>query len=123
VKLVMNKESVLLTPPQRRTAGLSLRDALHGQHVELLALAVGGEHVHILGRFRADHARATIGTVKRVASLQMRDAIPGALWAKRCHLRQIRDREHQHHAYHYICDHITEGAWVWNYREGEISPR
>ncbi|MFN0131206.1 MAG: hypothetical protein ACKVW3_01535 [Phycisphaerales bacterium] len=116
-KRAMRKPAVSLTPDQRREALAWLVRALRARGVELLALAVMAQHVHGLGRFEVAHARRVIGLAKARSSHALRDAIPGAVWAKKCALRLIRDRLHQATTFRYIINHEREGGKVWTFRD------
>ena len=113
----MHKPPVTLTFEQRHTAGESLLRKFSGRSIEVIALAVCGQHVHVLARLPLDGFEQEIGHAKRAASLALTREIPGALWGRRCQPKQIRDREHQKEAFGYITDHAHEGAWVWTFRD------
>ncbi len=93
-------------------------NALHDREVRVLAIAASAEHVHLLARFPMERVRRLVGDAKRACSHALRDAIPGAMWAKKCGLRQINDEAHQSAAFAYIVRHADEGAWVWTFRDG-----
>jgi hypothetical protein len=60
-------------------------------------------------------ARLPLGHAKLHAYHVVREqGWTGKLWAKRCKVVRIRDREHQQNVYRYILDHRREGAWVWS---------
>ena len=44
----------------------------------------------------------------------------GNVWAKWSKPLPIRDRQHQLNIFFYIRKHIREGAWVWDFRCGEV---
>jgi hypothetical protein len=114
----MRATPVILTLPQRRYAGEAMVEALSGQDVEVLALSMGGEHYHILGRFRDGQVRPRVGRAKKGASHVLRaHGLPGTVWAKRCGVRPIQDRWHQINVFQYILDHAQEGAWTWHFRK------
>lgn len=118
---VMHKDPVRLTPGLRVRVGEAILIRLAELDVQVLAVAVSGEHIHLLGRFPLATARKYVGLAKSRASLQIRDAVPGVVFAKKCELKRIRDREHHARTYGYILAHREEGAWVWCYRDRPIS--
>lgn len=94
-------------------------ESLTGRGVELLCLAVGGEHFHLLGRFEHSETRRVIGLAKLHAYHRLSGEIgQRRIWAKRSRSLPIRDRRHQVNVYAYIMKHRDGGAWTWSYREG-----
>jgi REP element-mobilizing transposase RayT len=97
--------------------GHSVLRKLIEHRVQVLAISVSGDHVHLLGRLPHETARKLVGLAKAHASHAIRDAIPGVVFAKKCKLKPIRDREHHVATFGYISDHREEGAWIWTFRE------
>jgi REP element-mobilizing transposase RayT len=116
----MHKDPVRLTPSVRTRVGEAILVRLNELDVHVLAIAVSAEHVHLLGRFPITNARKLVGLAKSRASLAIRDAIPGVVFAKKCQLTATRDREHHAQTYRYILAHRDEGAWVWSYRDPPV---
>ena len=113
----MHKDPVRLSPALINRVGPELVRLLFEKQVELLVLAVMPDHVHGLGRFPASGIRALVGHAKKYSSHAIRDAIPGAVWAKKCAVKRIKDRDHQVTTFHYIARHRSKGAWVWTFRQ------
>jgi REP element-mobilizing transposase RayT len=118
---VMHKDPVRLAPELRSRVGVALLRKLAEHEIQVLAISVSGEHVHLLGRFPHETARKIVGLAKAHASHTIRDAIPGVVFAKKCKLEPIQDREHHVNTFRYIVDHQEEGAWVWTFREQKSS--
>ena len=67
-----------------------------------------------------DHnPRHWIGRTKKHSSHSVRQeglrTEEGGLWAKRCGVKPINDREHQVHVFNYIRDHQKQGAKIWRF--------
>jgi REP element-mobilizing transposase RayT len=85
---------------------------------ETIASCVGAEHYHLLTRFLDADVRGRIGRAKKNASHILRaHGLPGTVWAKRCGVHPIQDRQHQVNVFQYILDHAQDGAWTWDYRK------
>jgi len=113
---------VTIPPPQRSVIGHTFVDMLKELQHEMLIVAVGGLHVHLLARLPNDRkaAKHEIGRCKRAASFKVRDVMSGKVWARDCGLKWIVDRAHQHNAFGYIFKHWREGAWVWTFQDGAV---
>jgi len=144
-KRLMKRPPVFLSPPAREVVVEAIRYALVGVHaLELLALAISSQHLHMLVRLPEslrrkptlskrglrmssvdDPARHYMGIAKKESSKQLaaeKLVAPGGVWAKRGKIVPIADRPHQVNVYHYILDHIREGAVTWSFREGIKKP-
>ncbi|MEM6553349.1 MAG: hypothetical protein AAF750_14625 [Planctomycetota bacterium] len=101
---------------------------MHG--LQVIAIAVGGEHLHLLGKFPApqkptdsirglratDPVRHFVGIAKKEsAKALVRSGLtaPGGVWAKRGKIVAVKDRTHQLNVFRYIAKHEREGAAVW----------
>lgn len=134
----MTREPVYLSVPARRACVQALAYAWVDVHeIEVLAIAVGRCHMHVLARFRRsqdgpkpslsrgglrekDPARYYVGigkerSAKALASKSL--VKPGGVWAKRGKIVPIKDRQHQLHVYSYILDHEKEGAATWSFKD------
>jgi len=71
------------------------------------------QHGHLLVKLPRGLARAWTGLAKKHAWFVARDAgWQGKLWGIRSRAMDVRGREHQLNAYHYILGHEQEGAWA-----------
>jgi REP element-mobilizing transposase RayT len=127
----LQREPVVLMPEERHMVLDVIRDTLADKGVQLLAISVGGMHVHLLGQFPdrdfeaardsavGDPTRHFLGIAKRKASsaLRRRELRAAPIWGKRCKVVPVSDREHQVKVFQYIMDHVDEGAMVWNFRD------
>ncbi|MBL7132649.1 MAG: hypothetical protein ISS78_00995 [Phycisphaerae bacterium] len=110
---------VKLTKPMRKEAGRAVVEMLLFQEVELLCLSLDAVHLHLLGRFGKEPARPKVGRAKKHAyHLLQKLGHRGSVWAKRCRVEPITDREHQVNTYQYILDHAEKGAWTWSFKQG-----
>jgi len=115
---------VYLDHGQRKVAVEAIVEKLTEIGIEVLVASTDSMHYHVLGRFTDDEVRGPTGRAKKHASFALRAwGLPGTVWAKKCHALPIADRSHQVNVFHYIRDHVNEGAWVWTFREGLIPPK
>ncbi|MEM9415833.1 MAG: hypothetical protein AAGA29_10200 [Planctomycetota bacterium] len=104
----------------RPTAGRAMIRNMEQHGHRPVVVAVGGQHVHLLAELPQSSAEAktAVGNAKLAASMKLKDALPGRVWAKGCNLKPIRDEQHQRNTFAYIERHRAEEAWVWTFREG-----
>ncbi len=112
-------EATRLSKVQRRQVGCWMLDSFAYQEIEILALAMGAEHCHLLGRFRpCTTVRRKVGLAKWYASRNWGRHYPDCrLWARYCHVAAIRRRNHQVRVVEYIIAHAGDGAWCWSFRD------
>jgi REP element-mobilizing transposase RayT len=116
---------VVLGEPAREVAVRAIRHALVEVHgIEVLAIAVGATHGHLLARFPRepgpDAVRYFVGIAKKESAkrlVEMGQAQRGGVWAKRGKIVRVTDRAHQVRVVGYILDHLREGAAVWSFRD------
>ena len=137
----MKQKPVHLCPQARVPAVECIRHALVEVHgIEVLTVAINEVHLHLLARFPRDLAgrpiesgsrtsavgdppRHYLGIAKQWAAktLYARGLVESAkVWARKGKIKPIADREHQVHVFHYILDHIDQGAAVWSFRDEDI---
>jgi len=113
------KPPVIIPVHLRRTIGKAL--VKHFQHLghRVLILGAGGMHVHAIVELPRDRKliRREVGRCKRIASLAVRQEMPGRVWARLPGIKPVRSRNHLKNAYNYILEHEGEGAYVWTERE------
>jgi hypothetical protein len=110
--------TVTIPSPERPRLGRVTIDHLRKKGIELLALAIGGRHVHLQLKCDPGEVIATLGSVKRALWYERREAGNGErLWGKGRKIVRIRNREHQVAVLEYILSHRDEGAWVWCWRD------
>ena len=87
--------------------------------VEPLVLSMDAIHYHILARFPGKEVRYWVGRAKLHAYhlFRLRWQIK-KLWSRLCHVTPVADQDHQTRVFQYICEHRSQGAWVWTFREG-----
>ncbi len=131
----MTREAVVLSPVARRVVCEAVMHALRDVHgLEVLAIAVGATHLHVLAKFPhprkptpsrrglrvTDPVRFFMGVAKERSSKRLaaeKLAEPGGVWARKGKIVRVCDRRHQANAFNYIVDHLDEGAVVWTYRD------
>ena len=111
----LNDDPTVLSAPHREIVGLGLRDRLQQLGGRVLALSVSGCHCHLQVELEDCDVRLPLGVAKQHAWYALRAvAWKQKLWAKRCKVVRIRDRQHQRRVYRYVLKHREEGAWVWS---------
>ncbi|MFK7788556.1 MAG: hypothetical protein AB8C95_03540 [Phycisphaeraceae bacterium] len=131
----MTRDAVILPRAARALAVESIRCALVDFHkIEVIAIAVGGMHLHLLANFplaqkatdsirglrATDPVRHYVGIAKKESAKRLVDAghaTPGGVWARKGKIVRIKDRKHQINAFNYILRHADEGAAVWSFRD------
>lgn len=142
-KQSMKRPPVILSPDARAVAVDVMVHALVSVHsIEVLAIAVGGMHVHVLARFESapeptdsirglrgsaldDPPRHYMGITKKESAraLARFDFVaPGGVWARKGKIVPISDRSHQRNAFDYILDHKQQGAATWSFRDPVPAP-
>jgi hypothetical protein len=115
--------AVVLSRPHRQVIGRLLLEMVTEDH-NLLVISTGATHVHMQVGLPEDLGlvRKLIGNWRQRSSRALVNEVPSRMWAKGGKPIPVHDRPHQRSLYKYICGHISEGAWVWNYRDGELAP-
>jgi len=115
---------VILPSPLREVVGRALRDRMTDLGAQVIGVAVGGQHAHILAKLPKRQVRNWIGITKRHAWFTLRErGWSSKLWGKGGKIVVIRDRAHQLNVYRYIQRHKNQGAWAWMYTTRPQSPR
>ncbi len=136
----MKRAAVVLSPEARAVVVEALRFALVDVHgIEMLAVAVSGKHMHLLGRFprgqkptdsirglrETDPVRYYVGIAKKESAKRLAEqglVDRGGVWARKGKIVRVRDRSHQLNVLNYILQHAGEGAAVWSFRDGQQKP-
>lgn len=139
LSLRLMDDAILLDLRARQVACDAMVASLEHQKIETIALAVDDHHFHLLARFRLPrptdsspwassrtrnqpiyaYIRHVIGLAKSSSAMAMSESglLPrGGVWAKRCKITAIADREHQVSVFYYILRHGKKGAHVWSLR-------
>ena len=115
-KSQMKRPAVILSPQARTLASESMAKALIHHGVKVAALAIGGQHYHILGRFVLDDPRRLVGVAKKHSAHALSKAglvDTGGVWTVRSRALPVRDRDHAVVARAYIMRHVEQGCAVW----------
>src|SRR5688500_5844940 len=93
----MTQAPVVLAPEWRPVVGDAVRDKLVRLGAEVLCVAMGATHVHVLARMPPGPTpRDWLGRAKRHAHFVASDAgWVGKLWAVGSKITPVRDRAHQ----------------------------
>jgi len=99
---------------------MAFRDKLQQLGAQVLCFNLGNTHVHVLAKMPIEPVpRNWIGQAKMYSNMMgKKQGWTGKLWAVRCKAARIRDRQHQLNTFQYILDHVREGAWIWDFRNG-----
>ena len=110
--------TVILTPSERQRLGQKAIEHLQQRSIELLSLALGGQHLHLQLKCDPDEVIDTLGRVKRALWYERRvSGNSGKLWGLGRKIVPIKNRSHQKTLLEYILAHQKEGAWTWNWRD------
>ena len=110
---LLAQPAFVLPPEWRPRVGRAIWQELTRRGAWLLAIAVAGQHVHMLVKLPLGRQRKLTGLAKRQSTLDMRNrGWQGKLWAVRSKGIRIRNRAHQVNTFNYILRHAEEGAWV-----------
>ncbi len=121
---LLKQEPVVLSMEWRKIIGSAVRDKLQTLGAQVLCVSMSTTHAHILAKMPTGSVpRDWVGRAKKHANFSGKDhGWTGKLWAVRSKVVPVKDRAHQLNAYRYILNHIHEGAWVWDFRRGEMAP-
>jgi len=120
---LLKQPPVVLSKDWRPVIGGAVRDKLLAAGAQVLCVSMSGQHCHYLAKMPPGPVpRKWTGMAKRHSHfIADGRGWSGLLWAVRCKVGPVRDRPHQLNTYAYILDHVCEGAWVWDFRRGDLS--
>ena len=120
---LLKQEPVKLSLPWRKIIGSAVRDKIQLLGAELLCISMSNTHAHLLAKMPGQEVpRLWMGQAKKHSNFIGKEhGWTGKLWAVRSKVTPVKDRPHQLNVYHYILDHVDEGAWVWDFRRGVIA--
>ncbi len=104
----------------RPVIGDAARDAMTRRAIEFVVISVSSEHVHVLGNLPRIYStsQALVGKVKTIASLAVREQLPGSIWSRGCMLKPITSPGHWASTQNYIANMQERGAYVWDRARG-----
>lgn len=138
----MARDAVVLSPAARAVVCDEVVSSLQSYGVELLAVGVSSNHMHVLGRFPEkpafterglqlpktsaidDPVRHLVGKAKQWSAKRLRTeglVASGKVWARKGKIVRVRDRSHQVNVLNYILRHAQEGAVAWSFRDDQPS--
>jgi REP element-mobilizing transposase RayT len=122
-KQLLKQEPVTLTREWRKIIGAAVRDKIMKLEAQLLCVSMSATHLHLLAKMPPGTIpRTWLGQAKKHSNFIAKEhGWTGKLWAVRSKPTPVEERDHQVKAYRYILNHIYEGAWVWDSRDGEIT--
>jgi hypothetical protein len=113
----------------RADIGMRVLESFRIQAIEIVALSVGGKHIHLLFSCPLRNPKAVVGkaknnVTKKLSAEGLIDLPEGSrLWALGSHPKPITGQVHLDRAYRYILYHVSEGAWVWSFRDSLLDAR
>jgi REP element-mobilizing transposase RayT len=118
----MTQPPVKLSQEWRAIVGAAVCEKLRQLGAQVLAVSMSSTHVHVLAKMPPGPTpRIWMGQAKKHATFIAKGkGWTGKLWAVRCKVTPIKDRQHQLNTYRYILRHVREGAWVWHFRQDEV---
>ena len=95
-------------------------EALRRRNGSPAAITVGKDHVHLLvdSPSSYEEVKQVIGKVKTVASLAIREHIPGSIWSRGCLVKRVSTLDHLEATRRYITEKQERGAYVWDKDKG-----
>ena len=123
-KALLKQEPVKLSPEWRAVFGPALLEMLQRLGAQVLCVSLSATHAHVLAKMPGGPVpRQWLGRAKKHSNFIGKEhGWTGKLWAVRGKVNPIKDRAHQLNTFYYILRHIREGAWVWDFRKGVVSP-
>jgi len=116
-KALMKRDPVRIATALRQFIANAVAARFIFDGIQVLIVSLDAKHLHILAKFPDHHPTHWVGLAKKHASHLVRQeglrTEEGGLWAKRCGVKLINDRQHQLNTFEYILDHTKEGAQVW----------
>jgi len=97
-----------------------IRRAANRHEHRLTAIAVSGNHGHLLIELPREQPKTEVGKLKRAGSLAVRDTLPGTVWSRGCNLTPIPSRKRQQLVIDYILKHHMEGAATWRWGDEHV---
>lgn len=118
-KALMKRDPIVIGAELRAAVLAAIVEKLHSDQLQILVASVDSKHLHLLGRFADHRPREWVGRAKKHSSHLFRQGglrtDVGGLWARRCGVKPIIDRQHQVNVFHYIDGHRQQGAVVWRF--------
>jgi hypothetical protein len=112
---LLKQPPTIIPSALRPLIGGAVRDRLQQESGRVLAIACGGQHLHVQVQLPDGDARIPVGLAKRHATFVAHaNGFVGKLWGLRPKIVRIDSRAHQQNVYRYILCHEEEGAWVWS---------
>jgi REP element-mobilizing transposase RayT len=117
-RLLQKHPTVTLTPHERSDLGKAAVHHLQNRNIQLLSMALGGQHLHLQLKSERQAIVDTLGRLKRALCHQRCSSGNNApLWAVGRKIVPIKSRDHQEAVFHYILAHKEQSAWTWSYRD------
>ena len=120
---LLKQPPVCFAPTWRPVFGAALRDKLQTLSAQVLCVSLDSCHAHVLVKMPPGPVpRRWVGRAKKHSNFIGKEyGWTGKVWAVRCGVIPIKDRQHQLNVYGYIKKHAREGAWVWTFLDGVIA--
>lgn len=120
----MKRDPVKLASHLRQIVLDAVMQNLLDNKIQVLCAELDGVHLHVLARFTLDNVRRQMGWSKLHATKTLKAHCTAVgydlglqkgegIWAKRCGVKPIADRNHQLDTVAYILDHEQQGATTW----------
>ena len=121
---LLKQPPVILAPNWRPIFGREIRNKLLKLGAQVLCVSMGSTHTHLLAKMPGGEVpRLWVGQAKKHSNFIGKEhGWTGKLWAVRSKIIPIKDRPHQLNTFQYVLDHIDEGAWIWDFRDGADHP-
>lgn len=113
----ISPKAIVIPKDLRETVGRAIIAELKEQGYSILAISVAATHAHFLAELPADRAetKTIVGRCKTAACYDIREQMPGTVWARDGKYLPTRDQKHQRNVFHYIEE--QEDAWIWTFQK------
>ena len=108
----MRDKPVRLSYEQSMVVGGAFVQKLARMDCQVMILACGPTHVHVLFQPSEDQVVRQLGKAKQFASLKCLDR-RGQLWGELSDVEDVIGPDDAKRVFRYIEDHRDEGAWIW----------
>ncbi|HVX84991.1 MAG TPA: hypothetical protein VH253_09255 [Phycisphaerae bacterium] len=121
-KRLLRFEPYLIASNDRAKIGQLLLENFDHNAIPVLALAVATKNFHAFVQVCDGRVKRILGLAKRHVTFSFGAITDDGhrrtrLWERDGGVKPIADRAHAICAFHYILDHVKDGAWVWSFRD------
>lgn len=115
-----SRKCVEIPKLRREVISNALQEFFARRQIRVIAISVSDHHVHIQAQLDWGYpeVKKLVGKCKTIASLAVREQMPGSIWSRGCDINPIKDRSYQRNVFNYIAQGQEKDAWVWDFKNG-----